>query len=126
MLSDYISEFGTDEVLFVSAQGVKCTAGQLTDFCIMNRSFLEQIKGRNLAVLIDDDLTLAFYLVLLDGHCRRLTLLPPDENDDQIEAFLAKSGTNDLVTTRNATHFSVHTIRADPCSCSSHPSSGSS
>lgn len=84
------------EVWYAPGRGTVC-AGDIARFIERSEAVREQVRGRQVALHAVADEQFAPLLVLLDGACRQITLLPTDLTPDRLAAILARSGSEILV-----------------------------
>ncbi len=86
------------EIWFAPGRGSVC-ARDVDRFVATSGDVLERVQDRNVALYAASEVELAPLLVLLDGTCRQLTLLPSNLPPDRLAEIVVRSGSEILVTT---------------------------
>ncbi|WP_069473705.1 AMP-binding protein [Candidatus Marithrix sp. Canyon 246] len=76
----------------ISASRIIC-AGELTNFLFDSYSYIIKYQSQKIALSVKDMKTLALLLVMFDGVCEQILLLPQGLSEDQIKSFFKLSGT---------------------------------
>jgi acyl-CoA synthetase (AMP-forming)/AMP-acid ligase II len=86
------------EIWFAPGRGSVC-ARDVDRFVANSRDALERVRDHNVALYAGSEVELAPLLVLLDGTCRQLTLLPANLPRDRLAEIVVRSQSEILVTT---------------------------
>ena len=84
------------EIWYAPGRGPVC-AGDIARFIERREAVRGQVRGKQVALHAVADEQFAPLLVLLDGACRQITLLPTSLTPDRLAAILARSGSEILV-----------------------------
>ena len=98
-LRQLLSHIEPDRVLWWAPEQGSICARDIDSWIENSGEVLERIRDRNVALYAGAESELAPLLVLLDGTCCQLTLLPSNASPDRLADIVVRSGSEILVTT---------------------------
>lgn len=98
-LRSVLDRVETNRVMWLAPHKHAYSAGEIRQLLANGSDVTGRAAGKNVSLLARSESELAYLLVLLDGICAQLTLLPEVTSHDALRQIIRQAGTKLLVTT---------------------------
>lgn len=97
------------------------TVGSINEELVVRGELLSKLYGNNVALNFESEVTLAKWLLFLDGRVNRIIIIPSDLTPLQLQKYLSQSETSQLISDRSLSYdcietFNVNTATVDSTS----------
>ncbi len=98
MLARVLEGLGADRPLWVVDGENEITVRMLTKYLVERDAFIGSFENKRVAIYVNEPVSLALLLLMLDGRCKQLLILPSDISFEQRNCFIRESISEILIT----------------------------